>query len=169
VRVLLRTLATVGIALVGGSCVPHFFEGHVAVLLPSPAISVSQESSDWGDCYRRFSSVPTVYRIERPAYALILVHGQRYWAEFFLVARNRSGQELGVNGPLVSPVRYRSGGDMRRLSESRGVLPSHETSILDASKSPLVITITDGSGRTLGLETVSFRVESVACSETDSI
>jgi hypothetical protein len=150
-------------------CSAHYYEGKVAILDSSPAVAVVKHSKDWGDCYRRFGSIPTVYRIDRPDYVLDIVHGQRYWAELFFVARTHAGAELAIAGKNVAPVRYRSGGDMRRLRESRGVFPAYETGSLKASMGSLVLTITGEDGKVIGTETISYRVDEATCFELDSI
>src|SRR5689334_4706593 len=106
------------LALVFTACVPNWYRGSAAVLSESPSLKVIKRDRDWGDCYRPFGSMPTVYQLSRPTYNLHIAHGQRYWPELFLAAQAPDGTNLELRGPNVSRISHPRGGDVARLGKA---------------------------------------------------
>jgi hypothetical protein len=127
----LRILNAVAIIAISTGCA-HYYDGTVAELEQAAGVGVELATQSYGDCFRRGSDVPVVYKLVRSNYTVRIAHGMRYWPEFFLSAQDNNGNALNITGPDISAVEYQGGGDMRRLRESRrGIEFTHHARLLD--------------------------------------
>lgn len=183
----LRSACSIVIVILSVGCV-HFFEGTVAELENGPGLSVELTAQSYGDCFRIGFGVPIVYEVSRPKYTVSIAHGMRYWPEFFLNAHDNNGIPLNITGAGIAAVIGPTGGDMRRLRETRGGLELSHHAVLDIPRGwdgrlrewlavkaarenaigtkTLTFDIRSASG-VLGTEQFSYRVRVVRCRELD--
>ena len=151
------------------ACAPHFYDGEFARIASSEALGVVRSERVYGDCYRLFSPVPVVYLVERDAYTISIVHGMRYWPEFFLSAVAQDGTPMNLAGSGIHPVIAPGGGDVRRLQDRRGAVVTHRVRIDSLSEPALRFSVLDSTGMVTGSEEFQLVTESVSCMEIDSL
>jgi hypothetical protein len=183
----LRIVNAVAIVAISTSCA-NYYDGTVAELEHAAGLTVELATESYGDCFRR-GDVPVVYKVVRPNYTVRIAHGMRYWPEFFLSAQDNHGNSLNITGPGISALtdQAQSGGDMRRLRESRGGIDlSNHTRLLDMlvydgrtkewvivkavrenkiGIRTLAFDVRNGSG-VLGTEQLAYRVNIIRCRES---
>jgi hypothetical protein len=168
------SIVVVFIVLIYG-CAPHYYNGEMALLELDENIEVILSQSEVGDCYRRFGSLPTVYRIERLEYTLLIAHGNRYWPEFFFSARSVNGEQLELTGNLIEPVPDRWRAYRSKVEEQRQLELTHQTGRgekmkqLNQESSPIVVTIRNSEGQILGREPLRFTINKVDCFAWDAV
>lgn len=151
------------------ACAPNWYRGSIAVLANSPGVEILGSEREWGDCYRRLGTMPTVYKISRANYSVYLAHGRRYWPELFILAKSADGTVLDLQGAqmtlIVSPV----GGNFRRVPDTTGLLPTHEIDLRGVGTNTLDFRVLDKNQRVVGEEQLAYRIEDVQCFEWDSL
>lgn len=141
-------------------CTAVRYEGQVAILR-GPGIEVVKSETDWGDCHRRDSPVPTVYQVAREEYVLSVAHGDRYWPQFFLGAAGRDGETLELVG---SGIKRLDAAVIDSLAQARMIVVSHSSGDhLDRPPQPLVVEVRKQNGELVGQEELRFDILVVRC------
>lgn len=117
------------IAILSSGCTEHY-DGTVAEFEPHPDLPVILSAKEYGDCFREDRDVPLVYQVRRPEYSVRIAHGNRYWPEWYLVARDATGALLKIGGAQIRAVLDAGSGDMKRLHKVRGNYLDHRA-VLD--------------------------------------
>ena len=151
------------------ACAPHFYDGEFARIASSEGLEVARSERVYGDCYRLFLPVPVVYLVERDAYTIAIVHGMRYWPEFFLSAVAPDGTPMSLAGSGIHPIIAPGDGDVRRLQDRRGAVVTHAVRVDRLPEPTLRFSVLGPTGMVSGSEKFQLTTESVSCVEIDSL
>jgi hypothetical protein len=180
-------VAVVTLMVLSSGCT-HFFKGVVPELDEQSDIKVLRSQSSYGDCFRVGRPVPVLYGVDRPAYQLRVVQGDRYWPQLLLVATNSSGAMLDIVGDGIYPLEEFAA--IRRIVRDRGTNVSHRIRFnlplwstweggvrkypaLEAVGAGRVgpttvnLAIRDAAGRVVGEERFTYRLSVIQCKELD--
>ncbi len=150
----------------------HHFTSELAELDANQYTRIEKREVFYGDCFRFFPPVATVYAIERPNYVLRVVQGDRWWPQFLLEAHSPTGAHLSLSGNSVrslskfpSDLQFRS-----ELEEERGVTVSYSVGLSEEPKpnhqgsdGVVTVSILADDGRELGVESLRLRFTTVRC------